>query len=759
MGKSLQTLSAKAPMPAASASEPVTAESLGWQLRAALPPMRLHSVSLCDVKGNVLWLSEGALGPDEHNILMEATDAMLADASQGWYELGMEDGRIAVFLAVRAPQGDLVALAMILAEAKALPDDIVTRIVTPAVRGVMQKVAVFLRPVAPPRPATPPTAAAPAAPAAPPTPVLSIATTASLQIPTAAPAARAPVLPSTSGIFLQADYTSAPTAAPVSTNATSSIARYTSGTMPSLPIADVLPPHAVDEMLTLELEPEGPAPAPVATPSPIAQLSAATAALAQRVAPPPFTTNRSATNTASASGTHKATGFSGSAGTNAGSQGAATPGFGNPAAGSNAAGSGSQGSGVSGYGSPAGGTNFAGASSLAGSPGSAVPAYGSPAGSNSSGSASLAGSQGAGVSGYGSAAGGANFAGATSLAGSPGSTAPAYGSPAGSSNSPGSTSLAGSQGAGASGYASSAGGINFAGSTSPAGSQGSGSTGITGSTGTTGSHSQVRGTTGAASTGTTGLNSMVSAAKPANGAPTSAPATSPIAPPSYDLPAATASELQILQLLKLRAGGRTRRFEVSAREAAKQEWQILQCVATWLAENRAALESEPATFSLPVSLGIMADQSFPQRLAALCKSANVPAATFGFEITESMYVQNLQLVDAFVEQCEKLGCFLVIDDLSFDSRAFPLLRSKALRLVKIDPSITTAAIKDKLSQALVVAVSQAAKVLGIHCVAKRVESQAALKWLAGIGCDLAQAPALEKPVGLETLATASKAAK
>src|SRR6185312_5589341 len=65
MGKVLQPHNALPPRTLAgshaAAAEPGTAEALGWQLRAALPPMRLHSVSIYDSQGNVLWLSEGAL--------------------------------------------------------------------------------------------------------------------------------------------------------------------------------------------------------------------------------------------------------------------------------------------------------------------------------------------------------------------------------------------------------------------------------------------------------------------------------------------------------------------------------------------------------------------------------------------------------------------------------------------------------------------------------------------------------------------------
>ena len=106
-GKSLQSQNAMAVRPptagpaASAASEPATAESLGWQLRAALPPLRLHSVSLYDKDASVLWLSEGALGPDEHGLVLEAMEALATDTTQTVHENGMEDGRVAICLPVR----------------------------------------------------------------------------------------------------------------------------------------------------------------------------------------------------------------------------------------------------------------------------------------------------------------------------------------------------------------------------------------------------------------------------------------------------------------------------------------------------------------------------------------------------------------------------------------------------------------------------------------------------------------------------------
>src|SRR6185312_1416504 len=161
MGKVSQpqnALPARTPAGAAApAGEPGTAEALGWQLRAALPPLRLHSVSIYDSQGNVLWLSEGALGPDEHALVLDALETLTAQGRKQCCENKLEDGRVAAFLAVRAPQGHLVGLAMILADLKSGGEGLMDRIMSAPTRTVMQKLAVLLRPVGPRRPDADPT--------------------------------------------------------------------------------------------------------------------------------------------------------------------------------------------------------------------------------------------------------------------------------------------------------------------------------------------------------------------------------------------------------------------------------------------------------------------------------------------------------------------------------------------------------------------------------------------------------------------------
>ena len=194
---------------------------------------------------------------------------------------------------------------------------------------------------------------------------------------------------------------------------------------------------------------------------------------------------------------------------------------------------------------------------------------------------------------------------------------------------------------------------------------------------------------------------------------------------------------------------------IAAEHGGRRRSQVLeratQRLLAWLGAHRAAWTVEPASFTLNVSIATLEDEGFLKQVAAGLQGNGIAPDTVGFEIAEPLCTQRRAQVERFMAACEKLGCFVVIDDFSFDSSVVPLLRSRALRLVKIDSRLTGGALRDKLSQAIVVAVVQAVKVLGMHCSAQQVDSQAALQWLSAVGCDFAQGPMVAQQQALETL--------
>jgi EAL domain-containing protein (putative c-di-GMP-specific phosphodiesterase class I) len=237
-------------------------------------------------------------------------------------------------------------------------------------------------------------------------------------------------------------------------------------------------------------------------------------------------------------------------------------------------------------------------------------------------------------------------------------------------------------------------------------------------------------------------------------------------------------ELHAQQLVKLKGNGGTRRFEILVRDAhADNEFgvapeRVLQDVhdpsansdldrivverlLIWMNENRATWETEPSSFSVNVGMGTIADPKFASFVASTLKNHKIPAKALGFEIPEKSCVDQVRDVDMFVQACEKIGCHVVLDDFTFHHNSMRWLGSSALKFIKLDPKITAVAMKDRVPQALVVAIAQASKVLGLSCVAKRVDTPAVRDWLSAVGLDYAQGFLLDQPRPLISLAAAA----
>ena len=208
---------------------------------------------------------------------------------------------------------------------------------------------------------------------------------------------------------------------------------------------------------------------------------------------------------------------------------------------------------------------------------------------------------------------------------------------------------------------------------------------------------------------------------------------------------ADAPTLRLRELIRLRAGGRTRRYQVVP-VAEKQRGDALATLdqlLTWLRHHPQVLQGDPLSFTIGVSAPALSDPELPAALARALASAALEPGMIGFELREGACINHYSLAEKFIAQCEQSRCFVVIDDFTFNTAMLELLRSGAVRLLKVDARLVTAALRDKLSQARVVAIAQAAKVLGTLCAAKYVDSQSGRRWLAAVGFDFTQSSLTE----------------
>jgi EAL domain-containing protein (putative c-di-GMP-specific phosphodiesterase class I) len=706
---------APAPTPAPPTG-PATVESLGQQLREVLPARRLHSVSLCDHEANVLWLSEGALGPDEHLLVVEALEVLGGDAALPCHEIGLEDGRLAVFLPVRAPMGSLVGVAMILADSKSVGDDTLERMTAAPVRTIMQRLAVLLKP-----------SGAVENPPEVPLPDLDLALETVLE-PAAAPAAEPPADEASETIITAAEIATI-LELEVSADEPPPTVTAVRGPTVAAPRDAAKPPAASApeaaavvieemEMVRLEFLAEPPVVRPAPNPSAVAKkLHAATKAA--EVAP----TRTPRPIAAHSSPSARAPGVKAAPSPRAKPPAAAPTPITKavPAA------------------RPEG---AAAASNSQPHPFEPVPAH-----SHLSLSAPdddvvvLFDSDPRAVpsapAGRPAAARPAPAAPTPTPAPAPPAarTAPAprppQAVPAPAARPPASSAR-----------------IAQAVRSAPAVRM----------------PQAVATSTPAPAAAPVPVTAPPRAAAPAPiAAVAPAPTPAPAPPIVVTVPAAAEVDsslpIELLPFGKLRAGGQTRRLQVQPRTSAAQrdaavpDEQTLQQLLAWLAAHRSAWNSVPTGFTVNLSIATLEDERFLQKIGAALNSHGIAGETLGFEIAETLCTQHRAPVERFIAQCEKLGVWVAIDDFTFDSQVLPLLRSRALRMLKIDARLTSAVLRDKLSQAVVVASVQAAKVVGIHTSAKKVDTPALLQWLTAIGLDYAQGAALWRAVPLEGIAS------
>jgi EAL domain-containing protein (putative c-di-GMP-specific phosphodiesterase class I) len=137
------------------------------KVREAVEPVRVHAVSLHDNKGEVLWLTESSMGPDEHNAVREAFEAFANVNGPPVLDYDLGDSRSAVLFRAVSPRRSLVGAIMIVMDSRGVKqlDKGAARLMNPKLQMALSEFA-GMRPEASPPSAAAPTAIASRPPAA-----------------------------------------------------------------------------------------------------------------------------------------------------------------------------------------------------------------------------------------------------------------------------------------------------------------------------------------------------------------------------------------------------------------------------------------------------------------------------------------------------------------------------------------------------------------------------------------------------------------
>jgi EAL domain-containing protein (putative c-di-GMP-specific phosphodiesterase class I) len=171
----------------------------------------------------------------------------------------------------------------------------------------------------------------------------------------------------------------------------------------------------------------------------------------------------------------------------------------------------------------------------------------------------------------------------------------------------------------------------------------------------------------------------------------------------------------------------------------------------WLVKHPAAWQNDPATFSVNLTVTALHDEHFVKFVELCMIKAALPQGVVLFEVDVPSASKLGRKMNDVAAALQRIGCPLVLDDFHLRTECFEMLRLPGVRLLKLSPSVTSQMRTDKLAQASITAVSQMARVLGIHTVAKHTESSAEQEWLTALGVDFIQSNSFSPPVPLEAL--------
>ena len=169
--------------------------------------------------------------------------------------------------------------------------------------------------------------------------------------------------------------------------------------------------------------------------------------------------------------------------------------------------------------------------------------------------------------------------------------------------------------------------------------------------------------------------------------------------------------------------------------------------------NRAladALQWRAASVHLPVAVNIfapsMADIELPAMIAAALDDWQMEPADLTVEITEDLFLDNMQAAKTGLEHLRGLGIQISIDDFGSGYSALAYMRELAVDEVKLDRQFIAPILTDARADIVVRAVLNLADELGFVTVAEGIENAETADWLREHGCHVGQGYYFSRPL-------------
>ncbi len=158
------------------------------------------------------------------------------------------------------------------------------------------------------------------------------------------------------------------------------------------------------------------------------------------------------------------------------------------------------------------------------------------------------------------------------------------------------------------------------------------------------------------------------------------------------------------------------------------------------------------TISVNVSAQQIRQDDFVGHVRAALQRHDLDPSLVTLEITETMFVEEIESSNGNLEELRSLGIRIAIDDFGTGYCSLSYLQRFPVDIVKIDRRFVEELGEAQKSSTLASMILQMTSALGVTSVAEGIENPAQLHVLRGLGCDLGQGYLLSRPLEATDLA-------
>ena len=177
-------------------------------------------------------------------------------------------------------------------------------------------------------------------------------------------------------------------------------------------------------------------------------------------------------------------------------------------------------------------------------------------------------------------------------------------------------------------------------------------------------------------------------------------------------------------------------------------WVIIETLRL-LAENRDQLSRTSLRIAINLSGQSLGSENFLPFVQGVIEQYGISPEVLCFEITETVAIANLQRAQNFMHTLKKLGCHFSLDDFGTGLSSFSYLKLFPVDTLKIDGSFVHDITTNVVSQSVVAAISEVARVMELETVAEYVQSDDAMILLRDLGVTYGQGFLLGEPQPLQ----------